>query len=369
MINYIIKRSNGKIYATIPGNTILGPHQPEENPVPINLVGRDKVGHGEALNENFLWLAENFAGQTRPFGSVPGQLWYRNTTGTGELLISLVDSARQPDNTNPSTELDWASIPMITLFNTVPDGDTSIMGRMVLTNNGDSLKVLMKNKEWREIQTTRPINKQYESLLDINYDTGFKYIAFTQSLSTKTIAYFNLGGASITDENGWVTFQNGESVLQFGSNYFYELKIMGRVVNTDVNTGEIIPTPSIYNTWMVKGSFYVDNAGTIVPGQVTANQIPDPRKITSLTQIVDTIDSVSQNWSINVVINGPDTTIPGASGTTKNDYATYVASSLNSTKHLGFRIEATIPDLVQGSTVLTQWSALLQLTGIPPVGV
>jgi hypothetical protein len=62
----------------------------------------------------------------------------------------------------------------------------------------------MKNKEWREIQTTRPMNKEYSSLLDINYDTGFKYIAFTQSTATKPIAYFNLGGASITDADGWV---------------------------------------------------------------------------------------------------------------------------------------------------------------------
>jgi len=368
-MNYIIKRSNGKIYASVPNNTILGPNQPNQNPVPINLVGRDKVSYGQALNENFLWLAENFSGQTRPKGSVPGQLWYRNTSGTGELLISLVDSARQPDNTVPATELDWASIPMITLFNTVPDGDTSIMGRMVLTNNGDRLMCLMKNKEWREIQTTRPMNKEYSSLLDINYDTGFKYIAFTQSTATKPIAYFNLGGASITDADGWVTFQNGDSVLQFGSNYFYELKIMGRQVNTDATTGEIVPFPSIYSTWLVKGSFYVDNEGTIVPGTVTANQIPDPRKIYKLTQIVDTIDSEDQTWSVNVVINGEDITLPSRLGSTQTDYSTYVTASLNSAKHLGFRIDATLSDLNAGQTTLTQWSVLLNLTGIPPVGV
>lgn len=369
MINYTIKRSNGKIYATVPNNVILGPNQPNSNPVPINLVGRDKVAYGQALNENFLWMTEHFAGQIRPKGSVPGQIWYRNTSGTGELLISLVDSARQPDNTNPATELDWASIPMITLFNTVPDGDTSIMGRMVLTNNGDSLKVLMKNKEWREIQTTRPINKQYESLLDINYDTGTKYIAFTQSTPTKTVAYFNLGGASTMDSNGVVTFQNGEGVLQFGSNYFYELKIMGRVVTLDTSSGAIVPFPSVYTTWMIKGSFYVDNAGTMIPGVTTASQIPDPRKIASLTQIVDTIDSIDQSWSCAVVINGVDSSLPNPNGTTNADYNNYVTASLNSTKHLGFRIDATISGLAAGATTLTQWSALLQLTGIPPVGV
>lgn len=367
MINYIIKRSNGKIYASVPNNVILGPNQPNQNPVPINLVGRDKVGYGQALNENFLWMTEHFSGQVSPRGSVPGQIWYRNTTGTGELLISLVDSARQPNTSN--TELDWASIPMITLFNTVPDGDTSVMGRMVLTNNGDSLKVLMKNKEWREIQTTRPVNKQYESLLDINYDSGVKYISFTKSTPTKTIAYFNLGGASITDANGWVTFQNGESVLQFGSNYFYELKIMGRQVNTDPTTGEVVPFPSVFSTNIIKGSFYVDNKGTIINGSSSASQIPDPRKISSLSQLVDTIDNVDQTWSVVVAINGADTTLPSATGTTQADYNTYVTASLNSTKHLGFRIDATISDLNAGQTTLTQWSAHLQILGIPAIGV
>lgn len=368
MINYIIKRSNGKIFASIPNNVILGPNQPNQNPVPINLVGRDKVAYGQALNENFLWMTEHFAGQVAPKGSVPGQIWYKNSSGTGELLISLVDSARQPDNTVPDTELDWASIPMITLFNTVPDGDTSNMGRMVLTNNGDSLKVLMKNKEWREIQTTRPVSKQYESLLDINYDTGTKYIAFTQATPTKTIAYFNIGAASITDSDGWVTFQNGDGVLQFGSNYFYELKIIGRQVNTDTS-GNIVSFPSVYSTWKIKGSFYVDNMGTITPGVTTASNIPDPRKISVLTQIVDTIDSTESTWGVNVVINGTDSTLPNPNGITKTDYNTYVTASLNSSKQLGFRIDATLSDLSSGQNTLTQWSVLCQITGIPPIGV
>lgn len=367
MINYIIKRSNGKIFASIPNNVILGPNQPNSNPTPINLVGRDKVSYGQALDENFLWLAENFSGETAPKGSVSGQIWYRNSSSTGELLISLVDTARQPDSSNSATELDWASIPMITLFNTLPDGDSSIMGRMALTSNGDSLYVLMKNKEWREIQTTRPVNKQYESLLDINYDTGTKYIAFTQSTPTKTIAYFNSGAASTTDSDGWVTFQDGDGVLQFGSNYFYELKIIGRKVTLSGTT--VVPYPSTYNTWIIKGSFYVDNEGTIVLGTATASQIPDPRKISTLTQIVDTIDSTDQTWSVNVVINGVDSTLASASGTTQADYQTYVTAALNSTTHLGLRIDATLTGLSTGQTTYTQWSCYFECTGIPNVGV
>lgn len=368
-MDYVIKRSNGKIYATIASNTILGPNVPNSNPVPLNLIGKNKVSYGQAINENALWLAENFAGPTAPRGAVPGQIWYNYTSGTGQLLIALEDGAPQPLNSDPTTEAKWASIPMISLQNTVPEAESSLMGRMVLTNSGDTLMVLMKNKEWREIQTSRPKNKQYETLLDINYDIGKKYIAFTQSNSNKPIAFFNDGGGITTDSAGYTVLQDGNGTLRFGSNYFYELKIMARMVND--NNGDVVSVPSAYKTWMVTGSFYIDNEGTFTPGTTTAVQIPDPRKISGLTQIVDTYDQLgtTANWNISVDINGVDSTLPNQNGTTEADYNAFINESLNSTKHLGFKITGAISGLNAGETVLTQWSALLKITGIPPVGV
>jgi len=367
MISYVIKRSNGKIYASIPENTILGPNQPNQNPAPINLVGRNKVGYGQAWDENALWQAENFAGQLAPKGSITGQIWYRYTSGTGELLISVVDDARQPDASVPATELDWAAIPMITVFNTVPDGSNSIMGRMVLTNNGDSLKVLMKDKEWREIQTSRPQNKQYEALLDINYDSGTKYVAFSQSASTKPISYFNVGAASLVDEDGYTVFQDGDGVFQFGANYFYELKIIAREVSLVNN--EVVSIPANYKTWLIKGSWFVNNAGTYIPGTTVASALPDPRKVANLTQITDIIDSTQSNWNVTVNINGIDVSLPGANGTTQADYENFVMASLNSNKHLGIRIDGNITNLPAGQTTYTQWSVYLSVTGVPPIGV
>lgn len=369
MINYTIKRSNGKIYATVENNVILGPNQPNQNPVPINLVGRNKVSYGQALNENFLWLAESFAGEAAPRGSVPGQIWYNYTSNTGQLLISLVDSARQPDPEDPSTELDWASIPMITLFNTIPDADTSVMGRMVLTNNADSLMVLMKDKEWREIQTTRPTNKELSSLLDINYDLGKKYIAFSQSNSVKDVTFFNSGGALNTTENGYTYFQDGQGALHFGSNYFYELKVMVREVQED--EGKLKPITSAYKTWLVKGSFFVDSAGEIIFGKTEPKDLPDPRQLSGLTQITDVINQGDRadQWNITMKVNTIDATLPSQTDVTKEGYSDYINASLNSKKHLGFKLEGNIPGLQAGETVLTQWSVLLKMTGISPSGV
>lgn len=367
MISYTIKRSNGDVYVTIPNNVVYGPQQPNENPVPINLVGRNKVGYGQAYNENFLWLAENFASSSAPAGAVPGQLWYRNTTGsTGELLIALVDSASQPTDT--TTEAQWASVPMITTFNTVPDGSESIMGRMVLTNNGDSLRVLMKDKEWREIQTTRPQNKQYEALLDINYDDDVTYVAFTQSNATKPIAYFNLGGAAITDDSGVTVFgDNSSGAFMFGSNYMFELKIIARQVS--ISSGTVVSIPGNYKTWIIKGQYYTNNNGGYTIDVTEADELPDPRQIASLTQIKDVMTSTQDTWDMSMVINGVDTSISGGSSTDAAGYESYVTSALNSTKHLGFRLDASVSGLASGQNTYLQFSAYLELTGIPPLGV
>jgi len=42
----------------------------------LTLVGRAYEGWGEAFNENFLALLENFANTTAPRSPITGQLWY-----------------------------------------------------------------------------------------------------------------------------------------------------------------------------------------------------------------------------------------------------------------------------------------------------
>lgn len=43
---------------------------------PIKFIGRNYAGYGEAQNENFLWLLENFASAAEPTKKVPGMVWY-----------------------------------------------------------------------------------------------------------------------------------------------------------------------------------------------------------------------------------------------------------------------------------------------------
>lgn len=53
----------------------------------LQFPGRSTTAYGQAINENFLHLLENFANSSAPNGPVEGQLWYDNTDGVDQLKI------------------------------------------------------------------------------------------------------------------------------------------------------------------------------------------------------------------------------------------------------------------------------------------
>ena len=53
----------------------------------LNFPGRGTTAYGQAVNENFLHLLENFANTTAPLRPVEGQLWYDSTQGVDQLKV------------------------------------------------------------------------------------------------------------------------------------------------------------------------------------------------------------------------------------------------------------------------------------------
>jgi hypothetical protein len=66
---YIINRFDGT-QLTIVDDGVL------DNSTPLSLVGRNYTGYGEAQNENFIFLLENFANASPPTRPLTGQAWY-----------------------------------------------------------------------------------------------------------------------------------------------------------------------------------------------------------------------------------------------------------------------------------------------------
>ena len=53
----------------------------------LSFPGRGTTAYGQAVNENFLHILENFANTTAPLRPVEGQLWYDSTQGVDQLKV------------------------------------------------------------------------------------------------------------------------------------------------------------------------------------------------------------------------------------------------------------------------------------------
>lgn len=97
---YQINKTDGTIVATVADGQV------DTLSTDITLIGKNYSGFGEALNENFIKLLENFASTTRPTRPIRGQVWF--DTSESKLKVYngsefLPVSSATISNTQPST--------------------------------------------------------------------------------------------------------------------------------------------------------------------------------------------------------------------------------------------------------------------------
>ena len=71
---YIINKYNGTVQTTVDDGTV-------NTTTELKFIGKNYAGYGEAQNENFMFLLENFAGSSAPPRPVSGMLWFDNSVG------------------------------------------------------------------------------------------------------------------------------------------------------------------------------------------------------------------------------------------------------------------------------------------------
>jgi len=70
---YIVNRYNGTQLVVVEDGTV-------DQTTELKLIGRNYSGYGEAQNENYLHLLENFQGTSAPSKALSGQVWYDSST-------------------------------------------------------------------------------------------------------------------------------------------------------------------------------------------------------------------------------------------------------------------------------------------------
>jgi len=97
---YQINKTDGTIVATVADGQV------DSLSTDLTLIGKNYSGFGEALNENFIKLLENFSSTTSPEQPVRGQIWF--DTGENKLKVYngsdfIPVSSATISNTQPST--------------------------------------------------------------------------------------------------------------------------------------------------------------------------------------------------------------------------------------------------------------------------
>jgi hypothetical protein len=74
-MSYIINKTDGSVLTEVVDGTI------DQISSDLTLIGKNATTYGEAFNENFVKILENFANTTQPNFPLEGQLWYDTTEG------------------------------------------------------------------------------------------------------------------------------------------------------------------------------------------------------------------------------------------------------------------------------------------------
>lgn len=117
---YILNKTNGQILTTVDDSSL-------DVTTNINFVGRNYAGYGEAVNENFLKLLENFANNTAPDKPIVGQLWF-DTNGSSK-KIKVYDGKQ------------FKSVPNINVSESKPDSSLSLTGDLWWDSSNKQLNV------------------------------------------------------------------------------------------------------------------------------------------------------------------------------------------------------------------------------------
>jgi len=79
-MSYTINKTNGTILTTMIDGTV-------DDTTDLTLIGRNYSGFGQMINQDLVYLLENFANTSEPSRPITGQLWFDTTSGEDRLKV------------------------------------------------------------------------------------------------------------------------------------------------------------------------------------------------------------------------------------------------------------------------------------------
>jgi hypothetical protein len=264
---YSITTYSGTAVATVQDATI------NTTSSALTLIGRDYAGYGAFLNENFVYLLENFAGNTAPSKKLTGQIWYDTSVNTLKVW-------------NLSANI-WKPISSSIAQSTAPVGATSSTGDLWVDTNSNQLYVY--NSGWQLIgpgtvssdgttsgavvevikdssdndHTVLKFYIQNQVIGIVSYDAAFEPKNSINGFTT-IIPGFNLvssgavSGSQLTGDASNARFLNGVASNQFlrsdqDTNTPYQLTVGNLIVGSALSINEDSSNNEIKVTSLING--------------------------------------------------------------------------------------------------------------------
>jgi hypothetical protein len=160
-MSYIINKTDGSVLTEIVDGTV------DQTATDLTLVGKNASSYGEAFNENFVHLLENFANTSAPNNPIQGQLWF----DTSESRLKIYDGA--------GFKVSGGSIVSNTIPSTIGQGDIWIDSRRKQLYFNDGVSTILAGPPYSTFQGI----------------TGCEVVDITDTNNNpRTIILFKVGG-------------------------------------------------------------------------------------------------------------------------------------------------------------------------------
>lgn len=209
---YSITTTNGNLIATVNDATI------NTTATALTLIGRDYAGYGAFLNENFVYLLENFASTSEPTRKLTGQIWYDTSVNTLKVWNTALNQ--------------WKPISSSLAQVSTPSALTSSQGDLWFDTANNQLHAY--NNGWQLIgppSTTDTSGNTSGAIVDVIKDSSdVDHVVIKFYVSNAVVAIIS-NDAAFTPKNGI----NGYSVINPGFNLIGTSATAGSQITGDAS--------------------------------------------------------------------------------------------------------------------------------------